>query len=276
MSVGAAAPGEQEDYMRYIYKHEIKQYWKTWLLWSVCVGGMGVACILLFSSLREEMEGMADSFADMGAFSAAFGMDRLSVATLKGFFAAEVGTIHELGGAMFAAVVSMNILSREEDGHTSEFLFSLPVSRGKVVLTKWGAVCTGLLLFQTLCAGFYGMGFVLLGEALPGKELLLYYIMQLLMGLELAGICFAASAFSRQNRLGAGLGLVLLFYALNLVGRVAPKMESLSALSPFSYANASEILGAGELAAGGILLGAGVLAVALWAAFVKYTRKDLL
>ena len=97
---------------------------------------------------------------------------------------------------MFAAVISMNILSKEEAGHTSEFLFSLPVSRGKVVWMKWGAVCTGLLLFHAVCAGFYGMGFLALSEGIPGKEWFLYHVMQLLMGLELAGICFAASALS--------------------------------------------------------------------------------
>lgn len=156
--------------MRYIYKHEMKQYWKTLLLWSVCVGGMGMACILLYSSMREEMAGMAESFAAMGAFSAAFGMDQLSIATLKGFYATEVGTIHELGGAMFAAVVSMNILSKEEDGHTSEFLFSLPIARGKVVWIKWCVVCTNLLLFHLLCGGLYGLGFVLLGRAFPEKN----------------------------------------------------------------------------------------------------------
>lgn len=260
--------------MCHIYKHEMRQYWKTLLLWSVCVGGLGMVCILIYSSMQEEMAGMAESFASMGAFSAAFGMDQLSIATLKGFYATEVGTIHELGGAMFAAVVSMNILSKEEDGHTSEFLFSLPIARGKVVWTKWCAVCTNLLLFHLLCVGLYGLGFLLLGENISGKELFLYHAMQLLAGLELAGICFAASAFSHQNRLGAGLGIVLFFYAYDLISRVAPEMEKLSILSPFAYANASRILGTGEIAARGVLLGAGVLVLALGCAYAKYVGKD--
>lgn len=262
--------------MRYIYGHEMRQYWKTLLLWAVCVGGMGMACILLYSSMQEEMAGMAENFAAMGNFAAAFGMDRLSIATLKGFYATEVGTIHELGGAMFAAVISMTMLSKEEDGHTGEFLFSLPIARGKVVLVKWCVVCTNLLLFHLLCIMFYGMGFALLGEGIPGKELLAYHAMQLLLGLEIAGICFAVSAFFRQNRLGVGLGLVLLFYAYDLVSRVAPEMEKQSFISPFSYANASKILSTGEIGAGGALLGTGVLILALGTACVKYTGKDLM
>lgn len=261
--------------MRYVYGHEMRQGWKTLLLWGTCVGGMGMACILLYSSLREEMAGMAESFASMGAFAAAFGMDRLSIATLKGFFATEVGTIHGLGGAMFAAVVSTTMLSKEEDGRTGEFLFSLPLARWKVVWTKWCVTCTNLLLFHLLCTAFYGLGFVLLGEGIPGKELFLYHVMQLMLGLEVAGICFAASAFFRQNRLGTGLGLVLFFYALDLMGRVAPEAEKLSFFSPFSYANAAEILSTGKTAAGSALFGGAVLFLALGIAHAKYVRKDL-
>ena len=143
-----------------------------------------------------------------------------------------------------------------------------------MVWIKWCVVCTNLLLFHLLCGGLYGLGFVLLGEGIPGKELLLYHAMQLLLGLELAGICFAVSAFSRQNRLGLGLGMVLLFYAYDLVSRVDPKLEKFSVISPFAYANASRILGTGEIAAKGVLLGAGVLVLALGTAYVKYTGKD--
>lgn len=260
--------------MRYIYRHEMRQYWKTLLLWAVCVGGMGMACILLFSGLQEEMAGMAESFASMGAFSEAFGMNQLSIATLKGFYATEVGTIHELGGALFAAVISMTILSKEEDSHTNEFLFSLPIARGKVVWVKWNVICTSLVLFHLLCTGFYGAGFLMLGEGIPGKELFLYHAMQLLLGLELAGICFAISAFFRQNRLGVGLGVVLLFYAYDLVSRVTPEMEKLSVLSPFAYANAAKILSTGEIARGGVLLGAGMLVLALGTAYGVYTGRD--
>ena len=74
--------------------------------------------------------------------------------------------------------------------------------------------------------------------------------------------------------MGLGLGMVLLFYAYDLVSRVDPKLEKFSVISPFAYANASRILGTGEIAAKGVLLGAGVLVLALGTAYVKYTGKD--
>ena len=194
-----------------IYKHEMKLYRKSLLIWILCVGGMGFACILLFSSMQNnDMEEMAKSFASMGGFSDAFGMSQLSIATLKGFYAAEVGTIHALGGSMFAAIIATGILPKEEEGHTSEFLFSLPVSRAKIITSKWCAVITEILIFNIFCVGIYALGFLILGEEMSVKKFLLYHVMQIVMQIEIAGICFGISACMKKNKLGIGLGVVLL------------------------------------------------------------------
>ena len=96
-----------------ILKHELKANFKTFLIWCLSVSFMSFMCILMFTSVKESMVDMAESFASMGAFSNAFGMDKLSIATLAGFYATEVGTIHGLGGAMFAAIISACMFSKE-------------------------------------------------------------------------------------------------------------------------------------------------------------------
>lgn len=258
-----------------IYKHEVTTYLKNLLIWVICVGGMGFACILLFSSMQGDMESMAESFASMGAFSDAFGMSQLSIGTLTGFYAAEVGTIYGLGGAMFAAIISTGMLSKEEDGHTSEFLFSLPVARGKVVLAKWGAVVTHIVLFNMLCVGIYLIGFAILGEDIPAKEFALYHLMQLFLQVELASICYGISAFMKKNKLGLGLGIVLLFYAYDLIARVIPDLSDYKMISPFAYANASDILSTGEVSAAAAILGAVILVAGVCISFGAYTKRDL-
>ena len=258
-----------------IYKHEMKTYLKSLLIWSVCVGGMGAACILLFSSMQESMENMAENFASMGAFSDAFGMSQLNIATLQGFYAAEIGTIHALGGAMFAAIISTNMLSKEEDGHTSEFLFTLSLERGKVVIAKWCAVISHIILMNFICVILYLLGITILGEEMPLKEFFLYHGMQFLMQLEIAGICYAVSAFQRKNKLGLGLGVVLILYAYDLIARVIPDLADYKWFSPFSYANASDLFSTGEVSVGAAILGVCVLGISVCMAYVVYVRKDL-
>ena len=258
-----------------LYKHECKWYLKTLLIWTLCVGGMGFFCIVLYSGMQEEMAGMAESFASMGAFADAFGMSQLSIATLPGFYATEVGTIHGLGGAMFAAVIATTMLSKEEDGHTGEFLYSLPITRGKAVAAKWGAVVTHIFLFNAFCIAVYVSGFVVLGEEMPMKEFMLYHGMQILMQIELAAICYAVSAFINKNKLGLGLGIALLFYAYDLIARVVPDLADYKLLSPFSYANAADILSTGEIYVAATAVGVVILLTGVALAFGVYTKRDL-
>lgn len=258
-----------------IYKHEMKVYGKSLLIWFACVGGMGLACILLFSGMRDSMKDMAENFASMGAFSDAFGMSRLSIATLAGFFAAEVGTIHALGGSLFAAVLGASVLSKEEEGHTGEFLFSLPVSRGRITAAKWCAVMTNVLLLNLFCMGLYLAGIVAMKEEFPMKEFFFWHIMQVFLQLELAAICFAVSAFMKRSKLGIGLGIVLFLYAYDLMARTVPNLSKYKAVSPFSYANAADILSAGEADTAAAVIGAAVLLVALGTACKVYAERDL-
>ena len=77
--------------MPVILKNEWKSGWKSLLIWALSVGGMGLIFIILYKGMEDSMADMAEKFAKMGAFSDAFGMSTLSIATLKGFFAIEVG-----------------------------------------------------------------------------------------------------------------------------------------------------------------------------------------
>ena len=258
-----------------VCKHELKLGFKTLLIWSLSVGLMGLLCILLYTSMEGEMAEMADTFSNMGAFSDAFGMSTLSIATLSGFFATEVGTVHGLGSAMFAAILAAVILSIEEDGHTGEFLYSLPVSRGSAVTAKCLSVLINLIAFTIICGALYVLGFAMLGEAVPWKELIIYLCRVLLMNIEIAAIALVISAASAKNRLGAGLGLALIFYAYDLIGRVVPDLKDYLFIGPFSFANASEVFAGKESPTGAIILSAVLIVVALISSYMIYLKKDL-
>ena len=258
-----------------VCKHELKLGFKTLLIWSLSVGLMGLVCILLYTSMDGDMAAMADTFSNMGAFSDAFGMSTLSIATIGGFFATEVGTVHGLGSAMFAAILAAVILSKEEDGHTGEFLYSLPVSRGNAVTAKCLSVLINLVAFTVVCGALYVLGFVMLGEAVPWKELLIYLGRALLMNIEIAAVAMVISAASSKNRLGAGLGLALIFYAYDLIGRVVPDLKDYLFVGPFSYSNASEIFAGKETPTLAIVLALALVVVAMVSTYTIYLKKDL-
>ena len=261
--------------MKHILIREIKLNMKTFLIWSISVGVVGLICVLLYESMEGDMKEMADAFSNMGAFSDAFGMSTLSIATLKGFFATEVGTVHGLGSGMFAAILAADIISKEEDKHTGEFLFSLPVSRAKVLIAKALCVVIDLILFTLICGAMYWCGVVYLGEEFQVGEFLTFMLFQFVMNLEIAAVCFGISAFSGKSKMGMGLGITLMFYVYDLMGRVVPDLKDYLYLGPYSYANASEIFTGAEISAPALLVAALVTVLCTFSAFFIFGKRDL-
>ncbi len=261
--------------MKSVLLRELKQNIKLLIIWTLAVGGMGFYCILLYQSMQGEVQEMADMFSNMGAFSDAFGMSTLSIATLPGFFATEVGTIHGLGSGMFAALASIGILSKEEDRHTGEFLLALPLSRNKVTAAKALCVLFMLVIFTVVCGLFYLGGIAYLDVEFPGGDLFTYLVRQFLMNVEIAGICFLISAFSSRIKMGLGLGLAMVFYAFDLIGRVVPDLKDYLFIGPYSYANASEIFSGEETPVLALTLAAVLIVACIGGAFACYNRRDL-
>lgn len=67
-------------------KHELKQGWKALAIWTASIGFFVVICVLMYPEMKGQMESVNDMFASMGAFTSAFGMDRLNFGTFLGFY----------------------------------------------------------------------------------------------------------------------------------------------------------------------------------------------
>ena len=261
--------------MKTILLKEMKLNFKNLLIWSLVVGGVGLACILMYQSMQEEITKVGDAFSDMGSFSDAFGMSTLSMATLAGYFAVEVGTVHGLGGGMFAAIAAIGIISKEEELHSGEFLLSLPVSRKKVVAAKGICVLCMLVVFTLICGCLYALGFAYMGESLPAGDFMRFMLGQLLMNIEIAAVCFAISSLSGKNRMGMGLGIALLFYFYDLIGRVVPDLKDYLFIGPYSYVNGAEIFSGKSTPAAAFVVAAAVILCGAVFAFWYYDKRDL-
>lgn len=261
--------------MMVIFCHEMKMNWKNLIIWTLCVGGLCFGCILLYTSLEDSIQEMADAYSRLGAMSTALGMDKMSLATLDGFYATEIALMHGLGGAMFAAITGITLLSKEETGHTAEFLNVLPLGRKNIFIQKYAALAGHILLFNAVCFLMHLSGYLAMNEHIPLKELLLYFLIQLLMQLETGSLCFAISAFTRKSLTGAGLGLVLLLYAADLMCRIVPALEGLKYITPFYYSGAPDIFTGNSPSPVMVVLGCAVTVISFLAAFFQYCTKDL-
>lgn len=256
-------------------RHELKQNRISLAAWTAAVGFLLVICILIFPEMKEEMDGVSDMFASMGSFTEAFGMDKISFGTLTGFYAVECGNILGLGGAFFAALCGVSILAKEEKDHTAEFLLTHPVSRARIVTAKLAAAGLQIVILNAVIYAASIGSIALIGEEIPWKEVSLLHLAYLLLQIEIGAVCFGISAFLRHGGMGIGLGAAAVLYFLNLIANITDSAEFLRYITPFGYAEGSDIVTNVSLEWGLIALGMAYGAAGIAAAYMKYCRKDI-
>lgn len=258
-----------------IVKHELRQGKISFLIWTVSIGFLLAVCVFLFPEMKGDMEGINDVFASMGAFTDAFGMDRLNFGTLVGFYAIECGNVLGLGGAFYASLCAVGILSKEEKDRTAEILLTHPVSRKRVITEKLIAVMLQITVMNVIIYILSLSSMAAIGEEIPWNEINLLHLAYFLLQIELAGICFGISAFLRKGSAGIGLGIAAMMYVLNLISNITESAEFLKYITPFGYCEGADIVTNGSLDGKLVAIGMVLCIYGVAAAFLKYLRKDI-
>lgn len=258
-----------------LIKHELKQGRNSLIIWTASIGFLLAICVFMFPEMKGEMDGISSMFASMGSFSEAFGMDKINFGTLTGFYSIECGNILGLGGAFFAALCSVSVLSKEEKEHTAEFLLTHPINRGRVVMEKLIAVMLQIIVMNVIVCALAICSIAIVGESVPWKEILLLHLAYFLLQAELVGICFGISAFLRKGSIGIGLGIAVLMYFLNLIANLADSAEFLKYITPFAFADGASIISDMSLDTGLVLIGMFYGLVGIVIAYLKYCKKDI-
>ena len=258
-----------------LVRHECRQARISFFIWTGVVGFLLAVCVFLFPEMKGQMEGVNALFSSMGSFTAAFGMDRLNFGTLTGYYAVECGNVLGLGGAFYAVLCGVNLLSKEEKDKTAEFLLTHPVSRSKIITDKLFALllqvtAMNLVIYMVAVSSVHAIG-----ETIPWRDLNLLHLAYYLLQLELAGICFGISAYLRKSGFGIGIGLAAFLYFLNLIANITQKTEFLKFVTPFGYCNAADIVADGSLDLKKISAGMVLCLLGIGMAYRNYTAKDI-
>lgn len=258
-----------------IAKHELRQGKTSFLIWTASIGFLLAVCIFLFPEMKGQMDSVSNVFSSMGSFTEAFGMDRLNFGTLIGFYAVECGNVLGLGGAFYAALCAISILSKEEKDRTVEFLLTHPVSRKKIVTEKLVAVWIQITVMNVIIYVLSVTSIGMIGEEIPWKEISLLHLAYYLLQIELAGICFGISAFLRKGSAGIGLGIATMMYFLNLIANIAESAEFLKYITPFGYCEGADIVTNNNLDGIKVTIGMVLCVAGIVSAYLKYTKKDI-
>ena len=219
-----------------ILKHEMRQSRNTLLIWTAAIGFLLAVCIFLFPEMESEMEEVSDAFSSMGSFSQAFGMDQVSFGTLLGFYSIECGNILGLGGALFAALCAVSMLSKEEKDHTGEFLLTHPVTRRRIVTEKLLAIVFQLFLLNIIVLFLSLASVAWIGEELPGKSCCFSIWPIFSFSLRLAASALASLLICAGEALESDWALQLSCIFFNIIANISEAAGFLKYITPFGYA----------------------------------------
>ena len=258
-----------------IVKHELRMGRLSLAVWTGAIGFLLVICVMLYPEMKGDMESVNQVFSSMGSFSEAFGMDKVSFGSVMGFYAVECGNVLGIGGAFFAALCASASLAKEEKEHTAEFLLTHPVSRRSIITSKLVSVILQVAAMNIVIFLLAVISMVVIDEDISWKEFTLLHLSYLFLQVEIAGICFGVSAVLKNGSTGVGLGIAAVMYFLNIIANISDKAAFLKYITPFGYAEGTDIVTDGCIDAGYLIPGMIYCIAGIAAAYIIYCRKDV-
>ena len=234
---------------------------------------------IIISMYEPEMTRLLDSYAEMmPELMAAVGMTAGAGSLLEFMSSYLYGFILLIFPMLFSILRGNGLICRYIEKGSMVYLTAAPVKRRTIALTQAAALVSGLVIllaYTTVleigCAQYYFPG------ELDLSKLLLLNLGLLSLQLFISGWCFLASCLFSDGKysIGAGAGVPVLMYVLQMLANVGGKAEKAKYFTFFTLFRPDGILASDSQA----MLGIGVLsagaAVLYVLAILAFCRREL-
>jgi len=262
---------------RAVVERELSQAMRAWLGWTLPAAGLTAMTASLQPEMSKEGSVMQAKLDLMPKeMLAAFGVERMDLADPISYLATN-GALIALLGALFAGTLGATLVTKEEAFGTGEILFSLPVSRTRVVVSKIAAALLPVVLFDVVvyvgARGTYAaVGVDIVDEGLFAS----LFVGSALLHVSLFALALASTIRLRRPRQATPFALAIVFglYGLGVVGALSESLTFVGALSPFRAVDMATIVKDGGLSVRALVLGL-VSVAAIVVAERLFVRKDL-
>lgn len=261
-----------------IFWIEMKAYTKSLIFWSIGILFLIASSMGKYAGLSSTGQSMSDLMEGMPkSLQAIMGIGTLDLSKASGYYGV-IFIYLVLMGTIHATMLGANIIAKEERDKTAEFLFVKPVSRNKVILSKFMAALANLVIFNivSLVTSISLVTKYSKGESVSGDiaiTLAGMFILQLLFLV----IGSATAAVNKNPKKAASLstGILLITYILSIAIDLNDKFENLKYLSPFKYFEAKNMMYGGGLEAVYLILSVSLIVVLTVVTFVCFKKRDL-
>lgn len=260
-------------------KRELKYNFKSFLIWLVITLAIFLIVFLVYPSIANSdnikmIDEMMAIFPE--EMLKAFNMDLATIDTAYGWLKSEGFVFVLLILSCYSGILGSNILLKEENDKTIEYLNSLPIKRTNIVLSK---TIVGIIyiIALTLFLGIFNYIGLLLSGDFDKKQYILLSITPLFPSLVTYFICLYISTFTHKSKkmLGVSLGFVLVSYILQTISTIAEPVEFLKYFSVFTLADTRNVITEVSINPLMILITIIISVLFLVLTIFKYNKKEL-
>lgn len=261
-------------------KRELKINFKNYMIWLLLlfvIFGI-VFCIYPSISNSENIKMMNELIKVFPEeMLKAFNMDITSIETAYGWLKTEGFVFVLLITGCYASILGSNILLKEENDKTIEYLNSLPIKRKNIVLSKVlvGVFYIVLMILSLSLFNFVGLSF---SGDFNQKQYLLLSLTPLLSSLVIYFITLFLSTFFHKTKkmLGISLAIVFISYILQMLSTISKEVEFLKYFSIFTLADTRNVILKVEINPIMILISLFLCVFFLLFSLFHYQKKELI
>ncbi|XMB85277.1 ABC transporter permease subunit [Mycoplasmatota bacterium WC44] len=258
-----------------IIKRELRSNLKSLLIW------IGSIALIVFGASAEfkafvDNQAMIEAMENFQYMFDALGVSLTNITTPEGFLSVMSLYLY-LPLSIFAALLGSSIISKEERDKTAEYLFTLPVTRTRVLISKIIAAVINNLLF-TIAVVIIAIGAFYRFEP---TSTFYEFVGFLSIGLFLTQMIFMsigmmlASILKQYKKSGSfTLGVLLGTFMLSILIGLSDKIEFLKYITPFQYFKVEDML-ASKIDLLFLFLSIIIITSCISSVFVFFKKRDL-
>lgn len=262
----------------HIFFSELISNRKSLFLWSIGMATLLFASMFKFDALianGDAFQQVLNQFPSM--IQALFGMNNLDVFTLRGYYGVLFLYVG-LMAAIHAGLLGTELLTKEPNERTTEFLYVKPISRWRVITEKLLAGLLIIALFN-LATGLCSIGSIMQFDGWENikTEIGLFTLALLIIQLVFFSLGAAISGICQSPKLPAKLitSFIFLSYLVYVFAKIAPQLDWLKNFSPFLYFDAFDILNNMALNTTYVITCIAIILLATVTTYYTMRRRDL-
>ena len=259
-------------------KREFKVNFKSFVIWLAVLVVIFLVVYLIYPYIitdetMKSIDEMMTIFPE--EILKAFNMDMTSISTAYGWFKSEGFTFILLIIGIYSSLLGSNILLKEEDDKTIEYLSSLPIKRSKIVTSR---IITGIsyIIIMVLIFGIFNYISLLISGSFNQKEFFLLSLTPIFASIPLFAISLFISSFFHNSKkvIGISLGFVFISYILNVLSELSNKVNFLKYFSIYSLANVRNIIETCSLNNLVIIISLAITIFFIVLTYIRYNKKE--